>query len=100
MRSAVAILTSALLVAVVLACAISTCAAASVSPHPCCPKTEVRHCALTLLERTKTTPVAHFIATPPVRIAISIAPAETPLPLHERLTDSEGLHLKLRVLLI
>jgi hypothetical protein len=55
---------------------------------------------LTLLERTKTTPVAHFIATPPVRIAISIAPAETPLPVHERLTDSEGLHLKIRVLLI
>src|SRR5690242_1730028 len=100
MRSAVAIFTSALLIAVVVACAISTCAVAAVSTHPCCPKTEIRHCVLTLLERTDTTPVVHFVAAPPVQPAVSFTPAAEALPVRERLADSEGLHLRIHVLRI
>jgi len=105
MRS-IAIVVAAVLLTIFAGCAFASCvfpiAAASQCCHkrpPCAPKQEIRDCAYTLLERTKTTPAVLSAAMPLAPVPSPLAPVDSIRPA-ERLADSSGLYLRIRVLLI
>jgi hypothetical protein len=102
MRRFLAILTAVLLAMLITACALSSCAVAADSAHSCCHKhrtAEMRQCAYSLLERSMTTP--GIVAAAPTAILAGLPATPGRLqPAPERLADSSGLFLSLRVLRI
>jgi len=105
MRSAVASLMSILVVVLIAACALSSCAIAADAPHSCChkhsmPNTEMKECAYNLLERSKVAPAAHFAATPLAQLPSKPEFHSESAALPQRLADSTELYLRIRVLLI
>ncbi|HUK17266.1 MAG TPA: hypothetical protein VLW65_12670 [Bryobacteraceae bacterium] len=115
MRQATALLMTLLLVTIVAACSLMGCAFAadsSTSGHACChkhssgmpcaPKTKMQQCAYNLLEQSKASSMQISVAAPapattaPEPVAAASASPRRP----QRLADSMGLHLRIRVLLI
>jgi hypothetical protein len=102
MRQFLATFAAVLLATFIVACALSSCAIAADSAHSCCHKhrtAEMRQCAYSLLERSMTTP-AIVAAVPTGTLAEVPANPDRFQPAPERLTDSSGLFLSIRVLRI
>jgi hypothetical protein len=110
MRSAIAILMPVLMVTALGACLLTTCAPAADSSHACChshrsgtpsaPTTAAHQCIHNLLERGKIVPGVHLAGPPPALGCPSPVRDSDSAPVPERLADSAGLFLKIRVLLI
>jgi len=110
MRSALAILMPVLVVTALGACAFTTCALAADSSHACChrhrsgtpgaPTTATHQCIHNLLERGKIVPGVHLADPPPALSCPSPVHDSDCAPVPERLADSAGLFLRIRVLLI
>jgi hypothetical protein len=102
MRRFLATLAAVLLATLIAACALSSCAVAADPAHSCCHKhrtVEMRLCAYSFLERSQTTAVI-VVGVPTGTLSRLPANPGRFQPAPERLANSSGLFLSIRVLRI